>query len=249
MTKNSPARATNAHVSIVGHVTAAELRKYLTTTECGNGFANRFLWLCVKRSKCLPEGGQISQVNFAPILHRLRLAVDFGRKAGRVQFDDRARNSWREVYEVLSTGHSGLYGAVTGRAEAHTIRFALIYALLDCSPAIRLEHLEAALALVEYADDSAKYIFGDSTGDADADTILLALKQRPDGMTRTEISALFGRHRGADQISRALNFLKDQKRIAMSVIKTTGRDAELWAYIGMVSEAMPRREMSVHEFL
>src|SRR5262249_43844809 len=61
LTKNSPARATGAHVSLVGHITADELRRYLTATEQANGFANRHLWICVKRSKELPEGGAPDQ--------------------------------------------------------------------------------------------------------------------------------------------------------------------------------------------
>lgn len=57
LTKNSPARATGAHISIIGHVTRDELRRQIAATELANGFVNRFLWLCVRRSKCLPEGG------------------------------------------------------------------------------------------------------------------------------------------------------------------------------------------------
>ena len=45
LTKNSPARATGAHVSIIGHITKDELRRLLTETESANGFANRFLFL------------------------------------------------------------------------------------------------------------------------------------------------------------------------------------------------------------
>jgi hypothetical protein len=56
MTKNSEARATGAHISIIGHITKDELRRLLTETESANGFGNRFLWLAVRRSKCLPEG-------------------------------------------------------------------------------------------------------------------------------------------------------------------------------------------------
>src|SRR5262249_19238746 len=47
LTKNSPARATGAHVSLVGHCTIDELRRYLSTTEAANGFGNRHLWVCV----------------------------------------------------------------------------------------------------------------------------------------------------------------------------------------------------------
>ncbi len=43
MTKNTPAQATGAHISIVGHITRDEAREYLNRTEMANGFANRFL--------------------------------------------------------------------------------------------------------------------------------------------------------------------------------------------------------------
>ena len=71
LTKNSPARSTGAHISIIGHVTKDELLKYLTDTEAGNGFANRFLWVAVRRSKLLPDGGRLHTVDFAPLIRRL----------------------------------------------------------------------------------------------------------------------------------------------------------------------------------
>ena len=58
MTKNSPAKATDPHISIIGHITTEELKRCLSTTESANGFGNRFLWVAVKRSKLLPEGGR-----------------------------------------------------------------------------------------------------------------------------------------------------------------------------------------------
>ena len=39
--RNDPLRATDAHIGIVGHITRAELLRYLTATELANGFANR----------------------------------------------------------------------------------------------------------------------------------------------------------------------------------------------------------------
>ncbi len=54
LNKNSPASATGAHVSIIGHITRDELLRYLSSTEYANGFGNRILWGCVRRSKALP---------------------------------------------------------------------------------------------------------------------------------------------------------------------------------------------------
>jgi hypothetical protein len=98
LTKNSPAKATGAHISMVGHITKEELLRYLNGTEAGNGFANRILWICVRRSKSLPEGGRIEEVDFAPLLNRLILAVDYARTVGEMRRDEAARELWHQIY-------------------------------------------------------------------------------------------------------------------------------------------------------
>ena len=42
MTRTSPARASAAHVSVIGHITGAELRRHAGAVEIANGFLNRF---------------------------------------------------------------------------------------------------------------------------------------------------------------------------------------------------------------
>jgi hypothetical protein len=153
LTKNSPARATGAHISIIGHVTKDELLKYLTDSEAGNGFANRFLWFVVKRSKFLPDGGELHTVDFEPLLRRLNDAIQFGRAAGEIKRDQEAGELWREVYPQLSRDRVGLWGAVTSRAEAHTLRLSCLYALLDCSAVVRVPHLAAALEVWRYCEE------------------------------------------------------------------------------------------------
>jgi Bifunctional DNA primase/polymerase, N-terminal/Primase C terminal 1 (PriCT-1) len=234
LTKNSPARATAAHVTIVGHVTRDELLRYLTLTETANGFANRFLWLCVRRSKLLPEGGQLDPETMDPLLKAVRTAVDFARGTTEVRRDDESRRIWHEVYPSLSEGRHGLYGAVTSRAEAQVVRLSLLYALLDQSAVIRSAHLSAALALWEYADASARYIFGASVGDPTADRILRALRSAAgSGLNRTEISEHFSKNQTASQIEQALAVLEEQglaRRTRPDSQK--GRPGEVWTYVG-----------------
>jgi hypothetical protein len=90
LTKNSPARATGAHVSIVGHITKNEALRYLTATEQANGFGNRFLWAWVERSKLLPDGGTVSEALAGPLRRRLRGALEFARKQGPLRRDGEA---------------------------------------------------------------------------------------------------------------------------------------------------------------
>ena len=98
LTKNSPMKATDAHVSQIGHISKAELLRHLTQTEAANGFANRFIWLLVRRSKELPFGGEWHRVDTAPLVGRLSLALEFGSAPVLVTWGDSAREIWREVY-------------------------------------------------------------------------------------------------------------------------------------------------------
>ena len=234
MTKNSPARATDAHISIIGHITRDELRRYLEATETANGFANRFLWLCVRQSKFLPEGGKLHEVNFSQIQRKLKNAIDHGRKTHEMNRNETARMLWIDVYPELADGKPGMLGAVTSRAEAQVMRLACLYALLDCSATVQKPHLEAALELWRYAEDSARFIFGDAMGDPTADAILGALREAGEtGMTRTQISDLLKRHANAAAIGRSLESMAEAGRAYCQKEKTDGRPVERWFALGV----------------
>ncbi|MGH8574431.1 MAG: DUF3987 domain-containing protein, partial [Gammaproteobacteria bacterium] len=189
LTKNDPVTATDAHISIIGHITTDELRAELTQTDTANGFANRFLFVCVRRSKCLPfGGGDLSDEVVAGFARRLERAASAARRIGRVTMSGAAREIWERVYPRLSQGMPGLFGTATARGEAQALRLAMLYALLDEKAQIDAPHLLAALGVWEYAQASARYVFGSSLGDPVADEILRAVRSAgQEGITRTQI--------------------------------------------------------------
>jgi len=233
LAKNSPATATGAHISTVVHSTVDDLRRNLDRTETGNGFANRFIWICVKRSKELPRGGGFYNLNIDLLLNRLRDCLEFGRSAGEMRFDGEAGSAWDGVYSKLSVGKPGLFGAVVSRGEAQVIRLACIYAVMDKSVVIRKEHLFAALALWDYSEQSARYIFGDSIGDWIADRIYNAMKDSVNGLSRTEINKLFKGNIEGQRIDTALLSLDGYGLIQMLKKGTSGRSVEQWVVIGV----------------
>jgi hypothetical protein len=224
--------ATGAHISVIGHITRDELRANLSQTDQGNGFGNRFLWVATKRSKILPEGGVIDSAQWNKVVKALHEAVATGRAVGEMRRDDSARGLWAEVYPELSEGQPGLLGAITSRAEAQVLRLSCLYALLDNSAIVRIEHLQAALACWKYAEDSARYIFGDSSsGDPVVDAIARALRVSDSGLTRTDIRDLFGRNQSAARIDVALNVLLEQNKVTMQKQDSGGRPTELWMWV------------------
>jgi len=228
LTKNSPEKATGAHIAVIGHITADELRRHLEETEYANGFANRFLFIAVERVRLLPFGGK--RIAWHDLADRLRQKIAIVREWGEAEitFDDDASRLWEHAYRRLSDGRPGLFGAVTARAEAQVPRLALIYATLDAAQSIGVPHLKAALECWRYAEQSARFIFGDALGDPIADTILAALRQQPDGMTRTDIRDVFARNAKSADVERALLLLLREGRATRTSERTDGRPAERW---------------------
>ncbi len=230
LTKNKTARATNAHIGIVAHITSQELNRLLTNTEAANGFANRFLWIYAERSKELPFGGSLCKEDLYPIAEELQRIRKYGLESTRANFDQEAADKWRNVYSLLSAGKPGLLGAIVARAEAQVVRLATLYALLDCSTLIRIAHLDAALAVWQYAEASARYIFGHALGDDTADAILGYLRSiGTTGASRTDISNLFNRNKSTQEISRALGELATSGLASMQrEAKEAGAPIERW---------------------
>jgi hypothetical protein len=222
--RGKPAHVTGGHLSLIAHITRDELLRRLNDTEIANGFGNRFLWGLSRRSKKLPFGG--GSINFGDISSRLSEATDFVRKSGntRIRLDAQASDLWEQVYDDLSEGKPGLFGAVTGRAEPQVLRLALIYALLDRCGQIAIKHLRAALAVWRYCEASARFIWRDDLGDPTANSLLKALRSASAvGMTRWDINNHFSRHKTAEEIDRAIGVLMERGLIHCSSEQTAGR--------------------------
>ena len=208
LTRTAPARASDAAIAVVGHITAVELRHHLTGLELANGLANRFLLICCRRTRLLPEGGASDPLAGTDLERQLAAAIEHAHTADRVTLEEHARELWHHAYiQLAHASQPGIAGALCARAEAHTIRLALIYALADGKRQIELEHLQAALALWDYAARSASWALQGATGDPLAEQIHAQLVNHPGGLTRSQISDTLQHNQSATAIQRALDAL------------------------------------------
>jgi hypothetical protein len=230
LTKNSRERATEPHVSMIGHITREELRRTLNETEAANGFGNRNLWIAAKRSKSLPKGGQIPPI--ADFIDPLGEALLFAQTCGELRRDDEAEELWAQVYPEISEGKPGLLGAITARAAPQILRISGLYAVLDCSSLIRVPHLKAALVCWRYAEASARWIFETGIGNKTADRILAALiSAGATGLTKAQIvHDVFNRNVTKFTIDEALRLLHHLNVGFRQMETTKGRPAERWFY-------------------
>jgi hypothetical protein len=219
------------HVAIFGNITLDELQSLLTATDRANGFANRFLWVCAKRSQELPWGGNVDVIQLSQLAAQAAIAIRNADGFGRCSWTLSASKVWPSHYSRLSKEGHGLLAAVTARAATQVIRIALIYALLDGQNNISKQHLEAALEVWRYCEDSCAYIFGSATGNATADEIERMLQSKPEGASQTEISKHFGRHKSSEELQKALATLQEAGRIVSEQIHTSGRPASIWRVV------------------
>lgn len=155
-----------------------------------------------------------------------------------MRFNGYAREHYENVYPKLTKARGGLVGSIIDRAEAQVIRLCMIYALLDGKEYIEPEHLEAALALWQYCEDAATFIFYDKESNPHERKILAALKSGP--KSTTEIYQIFGRKLKKEDIHKAIKELITHGRIETFKVGTGGKPKTMFRLTGdLLNEKQP----------
>jgi hypothetical protein len=224
-------QASRGHLSLIGHITQRELDASLHRTDTHNGFANRCLWACVQRIQCLPDGGDVPAEELAALARDLSRAREWAAREPEIVLrrDQEAGELWNSCYATLSQATDEVHGTATGRAEAQVLRLSALYATLDCSPLIRLPHLQAALALWDYCAGSAAFLFGTCVGDPITDRIHEALHSAEDGLSREQIRILFHGHVSSAAIQEALERLTHLGVARSRSVPGRRRPTTLWS--------------------
>ncbi|MBL8823171.1 MAG: DUF3987 domain-containing protein [Planctomycetia bacterium] len=234
MTKHSPTRCKEPHVSLIAHGVDYEIVRYLNNVEIANGLGNRLLWFSVQRSQCLPHGCEYTPDQ--RLVARLIEAIHSGRSRGLITRTTKADRLWESVYPQLSEGKPGFYGSLLNRAEAQVLRLSCLFAVLDQTAQVAVEHLKAALAIWNYCESSVKTIFQNKTGEPLADRIHKQL-QKLNAMDRTQISAFLHHNKTAEEISEALCLLKRLGHVQMTKELISGGGVrEIWSLTNVRNE-------------
>ena len=116
LAKQAHVRTTGSHVSLVGHITPTQLRARLADVEIASGFANRFLFVCSRRSKELPDGDGAPDDVVRVLGDAIAGLIPFARKIWRVELTPDARELWRLEYGRLTANQPRSF--INARAPA-----------------------------------------------------------------------------------------------------------------------------------
>ena len=227
--KNSPMRATDAHVSLNGHITAEELRARLTELDAADGWGNRFVYCATHRVRRLP-GTSIDDADLARLARPVGDGIAWAReREPALSWEGEAYKRWVRFYNEVPDDVAGLVGKLTARSEAHVLRLSMIYAVADRSTKIRLDHLEAALAVWAYCERSVAWIWGEALGNRAADRICAHLRAAGRaGLSRTAVRDLFSHSKQSGAVEDALALLVSRQLALSSTVTAGARSAQWW---------------------
>jgi hypothetical protein len=234
--------ADDCHLSVIGHITPGELLQNLQkTTDVVNGFLNRYLLICSERKRVLPDGGNIAQHELDAHAGYLRSRINFAHTTGRMSRSTEAARLWNTFYRELPDLGDTTVGNMLARAEPQVLRLSIVYALLDHSSVIDVEHLRAAIAVWDYAATSVAHIFSAESGNRKADKILPHLRNAyPGSLTRTEIYKIVGGNVPAAEVTTAVDYLVE-RNLAVMINEQTERPGRPPQRLRAVCKVVPMR--------
>lgn len=217
-------RATDPHISLIGHITPAEFFAALASSKCdrSNGFYNRMFVVVAKKIRSLPHGapwpectGLVKRIKDA--LEALGPADPLPAEIPCLEFDDEAKALWEPFYHACGEPDAhpffdGLTGFRERLAKGLVKRVAMINAVLDQAAAINGAHLTAAKAfglhnmygLSSYLTRSNGAAVGE---DKTVARLRDAMQKAPGEYNKTELWRLIGNRPFADQVGVAISRL------------------------------------------
>lgn len=215
--------ATDAHISVIGHVTPGELRLRLKEAQVLGGTMNRTLPTASRRTKLLPDGGNIPAEVLAEYAAPIAEALTDAAGRGMVKLTTAADALWHDWYPHLRRARpDGPVASILARAAPQTKRLALAYALADGSDVVEEQHLAAALAIWEYTEATAEWMFGLHVDGAAVDALVTYIVGGgATGRTRTQISVEhFQKHKKAAEITAQLGELMKDGQVREAIDKS-----------------------------
>lgn len=187
-TRNKKVKCHEPFLSILSGTTHAWLQAAFTERDIYGGFANRFLYLCGEPKAPMPFPQKVDpdkETDIITKLNDIRMWADELRQQtnGELAVSEECKQTFAAYYGPYHKrcAIDSLTATLIPRIQTFIWKLALLYAAMDFSPEIRLDHLEPAIAAGNYLEQSVAAVFrsfGASRWKRNEDKLLSYLQSR-----------------------------------------------------------------------
>lgn len=219
---------TDYHVSVIGHCTPMEFVATLSEIDQSNGAVNRLLIFPVaSRQRIFFNDDDGTVAVPTPLLPRKRTLAQVAIKASSRQRINWTDNAWVRARDLYFSEIMFHPSPLLARQWTNFGRLILIYALLDESEKIEVEHVEAAEAIIRYSRAGVQQLFKRAPRPAFAEEILRhVLCRGANGISLTELTREFSNHVEIAKRNAVLTGLLSDGLILREKRLTSGRPME-----------------------
>ncbi len=224
-TKTNRVHASEPHVCLSGAISPVELLALVQRRDLLNGFVNRFLMVWGERTQieAFPRRAPRARVEalataVIDVLDFTRPRTEDGPETVLMTMADGARRLYAQLYQAELNQELGstLVDSLLERRAPMLLRLAMVFALTNRQWLIQAEHIDAAMAWVRYATDSAGFVLASSTSTPSqpqvawaAERISAFLAAKGSASRRDLVVDCFGRHQPAAVVDAAIAHLLD----------------------------------------
>jgi hypothetical protein len=195
-TKGNPLSAEYPYVSILSATQPQILSSLMESDEIHSGFANRILYIMGPTTEPIPEPDEVDEDRARACFLQLWGAIEWQPYGTRMKLAEDARERWRAWYiaDYRATSQSEEEDAMRVRHAVLIQKIALIYAVSERSRMVLLEHLEAAIALVEWMWIHVRQLMTDwgASIDTQIEARIIAALSKHGAMRRRELQMRCG---------------------------------------------------------
>lgn len=205
---NDPQEAKNPYVSILTGIQPKVMAKLIGEEEQYSGFLNRWLLVVGGGTGPRPDPPDFDEESGWRLMKRAMDAIHSYPDGTLLRFSEEAKQRWHQWYiESYPNGESSEQeDAMSVRLGTIIKKIALVYAVLERSPAVDLNHLEAGIVMVNWSWAHTKALlptFGEQT-DAKISRLIVETLERRGPTHRRKMQQLIGRSSGPGVFGRVV---------------------------------------------
>jgi hypothetical protein len=163
LTKTSKTSCDKPRACITGHITPQELISDLDEKSITNGELNRFFIGFSLPARPVPRPKTFSEELLNMFAQQIKEVLEFVVKSDeplKIEFSESAGDLWdREYISIKTSTKKGKEGYLLARQLYYYRTLAMLFAIIDKQLIITELHLAAAKAMVDWGEESVRYIF------------------------------------------------------------------------------------------